>query len=211
MTNLFYSSMQISAVITTSTSPTLQSRLEMTRGHEVCELPYSPPQLASCITPSTSPMTTNGSGDMRRSSDANRGTGGRDRSYDVYQGVENGEGHRFESENALELGQASGLAAFSDCGCANEHGLKGLSQLQPLSPPRRRCQKIHYDEMEALEVAKTWVKQSESTTNQKGNTFFEGFVNTVCERGCKIRVVESVRALCKRLNKDSRLWISLRA
>lgn len=82
-------------------------------------------------------------------------------------------------------------------------------ELVEMNSGRKRRAKKHYDETEALEAAKAWVRQSEEMANQRGNLFWEAVCLRLNERNGRNRGIDSVRAIWKRLNRECKLWLAL--
>lgn len=74
----------------------------------------------------------------------------------------------------------------------------------------KRAKKSHYSEEEALQVAMSWVAQSEDSANQKGELFWDGVCAKLEKSTGFKRGVESVRCLWKRMNKECALYLSLK-
>lgn len=68
---------------------------------------------------------------------------------------------------------------------------------QPSLQPSRRRPKVHYNDTEALEVAKVCVEQSQLMANQKGSQFWDAVCHTLQQRTGKNEVLNPFR-LCGR-------------
>lgn len=72
-----------------------------------------------------------------------------------------------------------------------------------------RRRKVHYNETEALEVARAWVVQSKALDTQKCANFWHGVCRTLKRRTGKNGELESVRDLRKRLIIECKLRLAL--